>query len=226
MASPSIDPMKQRSDFLGGEGDAWFRRNEHALAAVEGCEFSPMLRSLAVTPRSALEIGCSNGTRLDALCREFGCEGSGIDPSAQAIATGTQRYPGLRLTVGTAESLPYGDAAFDLVVFGFCLYLCDRADLFRIACEADRCLADGGFLVIKEFMPPFPYRNDYAPRPGLQSFKFDHRRMFLWNPAYHECAFQLSSHAGDARPGPDDRVATCVMRKDVAHGWPRRPAWD
>ena len=66
----------------------------------------------------------------------------GIEPSFKAVETACTS--GVNAVQGTADRLPYRDGLFDVVVFGFCLYLCDREDLFRIASEADRVLNDQG----------------------------------------------------------------------------------
>ena len=35
--------------------------------------------------------------------------------------------------VGTAKALPLVERSVGLLIYGFCLYLCDRDDLFRMA---------------------------------------------------------------------------------------------
>jgi ubiquinone/menaquinone biosynthesis C-methylase UbiE len=213
----------QKDAFLAAEADAWFARNR---AAGEGAgapsEVAGLLRRAGAAPTRVLEIGCSNGELLASLCRELGCAGAGVDPSAAAIAQGRERHPQLQLEVATAERLPFADAAFDLVVFGFCLYLCDRADLFRIAAEADRVLADPGWLAITDFQPPFAYRNRYAHREGLYSYKMDYSRMFAWNPAYTECARELRAHGGEG-DAPDARMGSVLLRRHGALAWPLEP---
>jgi SAM-dependent methyltransferase len=218
--------MSQRSSFLAGEGDAWFSRNSPAREDASQDHVASLLTDIGGRPRSVLEIGCSNGSKLARLCAAFGCAGTGIDPSARAIEEGRARHPDLHLAVGTAESLPFPDGKFDLVIFGFCLYLCDRQDLFRIAAEADRCLSDGGMLAISDFMPPTQYRNPYCHMDGVYSYKFDCRRMFLWNPAYFERALRVYSHGGSSSLAPDDRTSTVILQKDLATAWPARPDWN
>lgn len=218
--------MSQRSSFLAGEGDAWFSRNAPAIENDNQDRLASLLAAIGERPRSVLEIGCSNGSKLARLCAAFGCAGAGIDPAARAIEDGHARYPALRLAVGTAESLPFSDGEFDLVIFGFCLYLCDRQDLFRIAAEADRCLSDEGMLAITDFMPPTQYRNPYCHMNGVYSYKFDYKRMFLWNPAYFERALQVYGQEGSNDLAPDERTATVILKKNLANAWPARPVWN
>ena len=220
--------MEQKDVFRTGEGDSYFARNRAKLASAEarGADDPVLeaLRRLGVRPRTVLEIGCSNGWRLEALRRESGASCHGIDPSPQAIAEGKAAYPLLRLAEGTADTLPFPDATFDLVVFGFCLYLCDRKDLFRIASEADRVLGEAGHVAILDFHPPFPYRNPYAHREGLYSYKMDYSLLFSWNPAYTLVSQSLFTPPGAGDPAePDDRHAVSLLRKDSRHAYPEAP---
>src|SRR5690242_20007005 len=135
----------QRDMFLADEGDAYYGRN----ASQSVADLRPLvssLRSLAIAPKRILEIGCSNGRALEMLKAEFGSQCHGIDPSREAVEAGRKRVSGIELAVGTADKLEFPDGFFDLVIFGFCLYLCDPQDHFRIATEADRVVRDGGFI--------------------------------------------------------------------------------
>ena len=107
---------------------------------------------------------------------------AGLDPSEKAIAEVTAAgYSGV---VGTAESLPLPDKSVDLLIYGFCLYLCDRDDLFRIASEAHRVLKPQSWLAILDFWSRHQRINDYHHRAGIQSYKDDMPGMFRWHPSY------------------------------------------
>jgi len=215
-------PKTQKDTFLTSEGDAYHARNKaHGHAA------DPVLAMLAAAglrAQSVLEIGCGDGWRLAQLRQLWNAECHGLDPSAEAVRDGAAKHAGVALKQGTADSLPFDTARFDLVVFGFCLYLCDRADLFRIAAEADRVLRDGGYLVTFDFHAPAPYRNAYAHRPGLYSYKMQYERAFTWNPAYAVVAQQLTTQAGpNPAAAPDDRLAVTLLRKDLRSAYPDNP---
>ena len=136
MTNPS-----QRRLFLEGEGDAWLERN--IQGTVEERERwqvrDPLAGLLADLPLphgsqvSALEVGCGQGLRLHRMKQEFGWQVAGVDPSSAAVEA--VQSMGLVAQVATADCLPVPDASVDLLVYGFCLYLCDRADLFKIAAE-------------------------------------------------------------------------------------------
>lgn len=167
-----------------------------------------------------LEIGCGQGHNLDALGRLRCIEGHGIEPSREAVRAGAQTFPALALRCGTADELPYDDASFDLVWFGFCLYLVDRTLLQRTVAEADRVLRDGGLLAIVDFDPAAPCMRRYHHREGLRSYKMDHARLFLANPAYVLVAKHSTSHtSGMWEPDPQERVALSLCRKDLEHAY-------
>jgi len=220
--------MTQRETFLAREGDEYYRRNRERLTDVASlAEYDLVLRgvkSIGLQPRAILEIGCSNGWRLEAFRREFAASCVGIDPSREAISEGRSLFPALQLSTGTADSLPFADAAFDLVILGFCLYLCDRRDLFRIAYEVDRVLADPGYLAILDFHPPFPYRNEYHHHPGIYTYKWDYAKIFLGNPAYSLIWMNVFGHRDPADiRDPDERVSVSILYKNVDLAYPKNP---
>lgn len=207
----------QKTVFLRGEGDAYFRRNaehnahEHA-ATLANLRHDPVIRVLAeFRPNRILEVGASNGWRLDVARRLWGAHAAGIDPSRDAVTDGQQRYPEVALRLGTADALP--NESFDCVIFGFCLYLCDRADLFRIAAEADRVLASNGYLVLYDFFPPSPYRNPYSHQAGVFSYKMDYSVLWRWHPAYTSWRHEVTAAPGEDANDPDRRLAVTVLKK-------------
>lgn len=210
--------MKQRDVFLQSEGDAWFRRNRSGDVAQGFPRSDPLLTELVelapLLPPNArvLEIGCGDGARLAWLSGNCGCRCSGIDPSAEAVAAA--RRNGVDAEQGTADSLRFPDGQFDVVMFGFCLYVCDRADLFRIAAEADRVLLTPGWMLILDFFSPAPVRREYHHQPGLFSYKMDYRELFAWHPSYVTYTQKVRHHEGGGMTDEaGDWVATSVLRK-------------
>ena len=62
--------------------------------------------------------------------------------------------------------------------------MCDRADLFKIANEADRKLVENGHLIILDFYSPLPFKNNYMDRDDIFSFKQDYSAIFEVMPWY------------------------------------------
>jgi ubiquinone/menaquinone biosynthesis C-methylase UbiE len=141
----------QKSEFLKGEGDAYFARNRGNYQA-ENDPLIGIVDDIDLIEKRALrvlEIGCGKGERLAHLKTCKGWVVHGLDPSQKAI--GHARSINVDGVTGTADKLPWPDEEFDLVVFGFCLYLRDPSDLFTIAKECNRVLSSSGWIVIVDF---------------------------------------------------------------------------
>jgi ubiquinone/menaquinone biosynthesis C-methylase UbiE len=212
----------QRETFLESAGDQYYERNRRTVENVAHVTIDA-LRPLGVKPKKVLEIGCSAGHRLEELQRQYGAECWGIDPSKKAVDAGIARNPSLHLTVGTADRLAFEDKAFDFVIFGHCLCLCDPEDFFRIAAEADRVLQDGGFLVIAEFVVPSPYKNPFRHNPGVYAYKMDFTKMFLWHPGYRMISRTYWEHAHPFSFAVDEAVGFDLLIKDRASAFPDNP---
>jgi len=159
-----------------------------------------------------LEVGCGEAKRLQYLAQHFSLQACGIEPSAKAVALANQR--GVEAIQGTADELPYEPESFDFVIFGFCLYLCDRTDLFRIANEADRVLKKDAWVIIHDFFATTPTSREYHHRPGIQSYKMDYRKLFDWHPDYTCVSHEIHAHGGQVFTDESDEwVATSVIRK-------------
>lgn len=215
--------IEQKEIFLSTEGDQWFDRNTLS-DSIKNDKIIHALQSVELSPRSVLEIGCSNGGRLDKIRETFGAKCWGIDPSSRAIEDGKEKYKGISLSVGTADRLQFEDKKFDLIIFGFCLYLCDRSDLFKIAYEADRCLTSPGAVVIYDFYPTFPYMNKYLHRNGVYSYKMDYSLMFKWNPCFSEVSNTVFSHSGlKSMDMPNEKVSVIVLKKNEQYAYLEDP---
>lgn len=220
----TADPLVQKREFLAAEGDQWFARNRAALAApslLRELVVGRVTAQLAIGSRvRVLEIGCGEGRNLAALAASHPIEGHGIEPSREAVTIGSAQFPALALRTGTADELPYEDCAFDVVWFGFCLYLVDRTLLMRAVAEADRVLRDSGVLAIVDFDPEVPCVRPYHHLSGLHSYKMDYARLFLANPAYVLAEKHATSHTtGRWESDPQERVALTICRKDLGHAY-------
>jgi SAM-dependent methyltransferase len=207
----------QKDVFLSSEGDAWLSRNEAALGSRDWSR-DPVCRKVGTlsapvdSPARVLEIGCGDGSRLQYLAAKHGQKVFGIDPSERAVAKAKGR--GVEAVRSTADTLPFADASFDIVIFGFCLYLCDDADLFRIALEADRVLASPGWLLILDFDARAPVYKPYHHLAGVVSRKMDYKSMFLWHPAYTLGSHDKFDHQTQQwTDEPDEWISLASLRK-------------
>ena len=159
-----------------------------------------------------LEVGCGDGTRLAWLKNNMNADCYGIEPSKLAVDAACGK--GINVKQGTAERLPFEDHSFDIVIFGFCLYLCDREDLFSIASEANRVLRAPGWLMLLDFFSPVPYANLYDYRSGVLSYKMDYWTLFNWHPDY-ECMTHKVRHHSELgyTDEQDEWIAVSILRK-------------
>lgn len=214
---------EQARIFLDGEGDNWFTRNrgKRAESGRAFPEVEAICRGLAAFKEGIsdiLEIGCGDGRKLDALCAFFGARGKGIDPSQKAIEHGRSTLVGgrIELSVATADDLPFPSNSFDLVYFGFCLYLIDRDDLATVVSEANRVLRAGGFVAIFDFDPHLQHKRSYHHKEGVFSYKQKYYELFTASGLYHLVSKTSLSHDGRGftRDGAE-RLAVTVLHKEV-----------
>lgn len=215
MTSESNDEL-QRDAFLLGEGDQWFRRNPFDKETSLQDPWNVKLAATIGRDSSVLEIGCSDGRRLWAISKIASCSGTlvGVDPSSEAVGIGGKRFPNLDLRVETADQTGV-EGEFDLVLVGFCLYLCDRHLLFKAVAEIDRLVKDGGLLAIIDFYPPEPLARRYHHIEGLWSYKCDYPSLFLSSPAYQLVSQELSGSDSPRGERSADSVGLSVLRKEL-----------
>lgn len=195
--------MKQKEAFLESEADAWFNRNRDSLGNVD--PVTDAIVSAAIKPRHVLEVGCANGWRLAKLRTMFGCEVIGVEPSREAAMDAARlRIPVLQTT---ASCLPVTPGDYDMVIYGFCLYLLDPSDWLRSVAEGDAVLEPGGHLVIHDFAAiARPFARHYEHRAGILSYHFDFAGLWLASPLYHVVARHMVG---------DDEMVT-VLKKSGA----------
>lgn len=217
----------QKEIFKCSEGDCYHQRNRIKLGnLLKSWENDPIIRAVSVLeiqPQSILEIGCGNGWRLHALANCYHSKCFGIDPSDLAVREGMNSFPELSLQQAAADEMPYPDEVFDLVILGFCLYLCDRKDLFKIAYEVDRVLMNRGKLIILDFHSSFPYRNDYAHYADLFSYKMNYASLFVWNPIYSLIYQHTFTRPPEKIHIPDERRSVIALYKNTEWAYPDNP---
>ena len=209
--------MSQKKIFLKSEGDKWFLRNKSNIDLKTSLKKDAILNFLdkkKISFKSVLEIGCSNGYRLELLKQvKENLLLYGIDPSEAAIQDGKKKYNKLNLKVGTADKLEFSEEKFDLIIFGFCLYLCNRKDLIKIVYETNRDLKKKGLIVIYDFYSSFPLSNKYLHCSGVKSYKMDYSKIFLWNPEYKLIEKKIFEYKDKKKKSNNDKLALFFIKK-------------
>lgn len=146
-------------------------------------------------------MGCGNARYLGELHRHFGGRCVGIDASSAAILQGRKDHPTLNLKHNTALSGIRREWAmrcfYDLITFGFCLYVLDREELFMMVAYADAILKEGGFIAIHDFDPYQPIVVPYKHKKGICTYKMDYPALWLANPAYKRVT-KVKTNEGEA----------------------------
>jgi ubiquinone/menaquinone biosynthesis C-methylase UbiE len=208
--------MKQKKIFLDKEGDQWFKRNLNR----DSRDYKDIdsFISLIKDNDKILEIGSSDGTKLDYLSRKtpsLNLSLFGIDPSYKSINVGGNSYPNLNLKQGTSDHIAFDNQYFDIVILGFCLYLVDRELLFKTISEVDRTLKQGGYLIITDFETPFPIKRIYEHFEDCFSYKNNYSDFFLGGGHYSLVnRIHFSNSTDIFNPDINERVSTSVLYKE------------
>jgi ubiquinone/menaquinone biosynthesis C-methylase UbiE len=207
----------QSESFLNGEGDAWYERNRSTIndtvAVPPDVKFIlQTLKDSTFLIQDLLEIGCASADKLNILSSSFLASGTGIDPSSMAITQAKKQYPDLDLQVGLASKLPFNDHAFDLIFFGFCLYLVPNDEIQLAISESLRVLRPKGFIAITDFDSGIEKSVPYKHRNGIFSYKRNYLEMFRSFSNMTLIAKYSFSHSGEFFVTErDERVAVQIF---------------
>jgi ubiquinone/menaquinone biosynthesis C-methylase UbiE len=217
--------MSQNKIFFLSEGDAWYERNAEYLQTTEQAStlrdvsyICDVLHPFKSQVNQILEIGCSNGIKLETICHHLDSVGFGIDSSSCAVNSGNARkkISDIKLRVGDGSKLPFESLSFDLVYFAFCLYLFDRETLMQSIAEADRVLKPGGFLVITDFDPGHNYKRAYDHCEGVFSYKQDYANFYTQSGLYYLAGKNCFSNKSIFfEELSDERVSTSILYKEL-----------
>ncbi|MDA9868430.1 class I SAM-dependent methyltransferase [Gammaproteobacteria bacterium] len=217
--------MDQKDIFKKSEGDAWYLRNQEGLknkdmgidpivSEVQNLISAGLVQYSSNETIRILEIGCGDGSRGKYISKLIQCEYFGIDPSQLAVATAAEN--GLIASVGTADELPYDDSTFDIIIYGFCLYLCDRKDLRAISSEANRVLKQDSWLIVLDFFADEEKENIYHHHKSVKSFKMDYRQVFEMSHPY-KCYFHkvIDHETYQYTFNKDNWIAVSLLKKNA-----------
>jgi ubiquinone/menaquinone biosynthesis C-methylase UbiE len=184
--------MKNNKEyFLKKGGDDYFYRNKNKIINFKNELLSKViLDNLNNKVFNVLEVGCGDGRRLLYLNKKYKkINFFGIDPASVAL-----KNKKIFLKKGTADQLPFKKNFFDVIIYGFCLYLTDNQDLIKIVFEADRVLKKNGIIVILDFYSKKIKYREFSHKPGHYVRKMDYSKLFSWNPNYKILSFKKEKY--------------------------------
>lgn len=133
-------------DYWQRSADAWVEFVEHGDRNRELLLDPVMLQQCGTTDGlDVLDIGCGEG-RFSRMLAKRGARVVGVDPTEPLLAMAARKGGGPLYVLERAESLPFVDSSFDLVVSY--VSLVDIPDFRRAIREMARVLRPGGRAVI------------------------------------------------------------------------------
>lgn len=174
--------MKNNKEyFLKKGGDDYFYRNKDKIIDFKNELLTKtILENLNNKIANVLEVGCGDASRLFYLSKIYKkINFFGVDPSSAAL-----KNKKIFLKKATADKLPYKKNFFDIIIYGFCLYLTDNQDLIKIIFEADRVLKKNGIIIILDFYSKKIKYNKFSHKKGHFVRKMDYSKLFSWCPNY------------------------------------------
>jgi ubiquinone/menaquinone biosynthesis C-methylase UbiE len=141
---------KKVFDIYAEKYDSWFLKNTMVLESEVA-----LLAYFLKKPGRALSVGCGSGLFEMLLKRDYGIViEEGIEPSAEMAEIARNR--GLKVQIGSAESVNYRQNKFDTVIFnGTPSYIKNLRPAFL---EAYRVLKTGGHILVIDV----PKESSYA----------------------------------------------------------------
>jgi len=97
---------------------------------------------------SVLDLGCGKGESLSLLRKEYHCCPTGLEPNPEHRTAAEAANPGIPVLEGRAESLPFPEQSFQLVLAECVLSLCEPVE--TALSEIKRVLLPGGTLLLSD----------------------------------------------------------------------------
>lgn len=210
--------------FLENEGDSFFKRNKTAFNNIQYINDDIILKniknniSLNDLKVNILELGCSNGWRLNELYNLFPNNSYyGIDPSKDAIGNGKLNNSIINFEVSTCDNMNFfEDKKFDIILIPFVFMYIDRELLLKSISEIDRVLKNNGLLIITDFYSNRQRKNNYKYINNSYIYKQNFYEIFLSTKNYFLNKLESFSHnTSNNNDNYDDTCFYVELKKDL-----------
>jgi ubiquinone/menaquinone biosynthesis C-methylase UbiE len=186
-----------KDEFWRTDGFAWYERNRGKFLDEKTDPIMRAIRRMKYPPKKVLEFGCSDGYRLQWIHDLYAAKVTGCEISSDVVQKGKGLHPDVELWACSVSEFERNTGSFDLIIFGFCLYLVDVDVLFRVATNTDLMLKNKGSIIVWDYMP----EKDHLFRRYLHNYRVnehhqDFRKMFTWHPYYKQVYFDDTAPEG------------------------------
>lgn len=212
--------MKLENIFKSTEGDNWFKRNKDAFNIMKDVPLK-LIRMYNLKPGKVIELGCSNGWRLNEIHNQLrgNVKCVGIEAGNDPVKDGKKRYPHIYLKKGVLSDVPVKEE-FDLVIVNYVLHWIDRKLLLKSLSEIDRLVKRDSYLLIGDFYPDFPQKRRYHHvKDKVYTWKTLYNNIFISTELYKEVAFISYDHDNKGKFSADtdgSRRGFCtLLRKSI-----------
>lgn len=218
--------MIQDKIFELSEADNWFLRNRETLIGKDAEKdlIFTLIKKLKDNNKieKVLELGCSNGYRLNFLKTTYKNinRAVGMDASQKAVEDGIKRY-NLELYKDTIIDFKYNEQ-FDMVIVNFVYHWLDRATVLKAIANTDSLVKEGGYLIVGDFLPDFPQKRFYhhLPEEKIYTYKLDYSKVFESLNTYktiHKTTFDADSgYDFTIKPvESSSRGCCCILKKHL-----------
>jgi ubiquinone/menaquinone biosynthesis C-methylase UbiE len=199
--------------FLRNEGDKYYDRNKNDRPDYKKELLSKKISDCINNNKNkknirVLEIGCGNAQRLIYLKQKFPLVYFyGIDPSGEAIK---KIRKNITLKKSTADKIPFKKNFFDIIVYGFCLYLVDDKSLFKVISEAERVSKSDSWIIVYDFYRKEVKYRQYKHNKKILIRKMDCSKFFSWCPYYKIKIFKKFKYKNKKK---DFLSVICIKKK-------------
>jgi len=206
-----VDQAELSSTQFGSRADAYLASSVHA----RGADLERLrVLSESIRPAHVLDLGCGAGHASFAMARGGARRITAFDPSAQMLAVvareaAARGHETLDTQAGSAESLPFADASFEIVATRYSAH--HWANVPRALAECARVLKPGGRLVVIDVVSP----EDQVLDTALQVIEFLRDSSHVRNYRISEWSAMLCA-AGFETPSVDSWRLPLEFRSWVA----------
>ena len=137
-----------------------------------------------LSPKTVLEIGCSTGFVLKKINKLTGAKCYGIDISKTAIKEGKGLFKKIELRNGYFEKSVLSKKKYDLIIFGFFLFLTHPENILNLFAKVNNSLKNNSYIIIYDFYNKIYKKKNYKHEKKLKVYRYDYKKIFLSIPNF------------------------------------------